>query len=76
MSLSLDLDAVLDGVVDSDPHVPGVVAMVSDRADNVYEGARGVRDLDTGVPMTTDSVFAIFSTTKAITGTCVMQCVE
>jgi methyl acetate hydrolase len=26
--------------------------------------------------MTTDSVFAIFSTTKAITGTCVMQCVE
>ena len=50
--------------------------MVSDRADNVYEGARGVRDLDTGVPMTTDSVFAIFSTTKAITGTCVMQCVE
>ncbi|MFY9330617.1 MAG: serine hydrolase domain-containing protein [Candidatus Nanopelagicales bacterium] len=76
MSLSLDLDAVLDGVVDSDPRVPGVVAMVSDRADNVYEGARGVRDLDTGVPMTTDSVFAIFSTTKAITGTCVMQCVE
>ena len=26
--------------------------------------------------MTTDSVFAIFSTTKALTGTCVMQLVE
>ena len=26
--------------------------------------------------MTTDSVFAIYSTTKAITGTAVMQCVE
>ena len=26
--------------------------------------------------MTTDCVFAIFSTTKAITGTAVMQCVE
>jgi methyl acetate hydrolase len=26
--------------------------------------------------MTTDTVFAIFSTTKAITGTAVLQCVE
>ena len=26
--------------------------------------------------MTTDSVFAIFSTTKALTGTCIMQLVE
>ena len=26
--------------------------------------------------MTADSVFAIFSTTKAITGTAVLQCVE
>ena len=76
MSISQDLDAVLDGVVEGDPRVPGVVAMVTDRSENIYEGARGARDLGTGIPMTTDSVFAIFSTTKAITGTCVMQCVE
>ena len=72
MGISQDLDAVLDGVIESDPRVPGVVAMVTDRNENVYEGARGTRDLGTGVPMTNDSVFAIFSTTKAITGTCVM----
>lgn len=40
VSLSQDLDAVLDGVVESDPRVPGVVAMVTDRNENVYEGSR------------------------------------
>ncbi|MGC9417636.1 MAG: serine hydrolase domain-containing protein [Rhodovulum sp.] len=71
-------DAVLDGVTTGEAagRVPGVVAMVTDRDANVYEGAKGVRDLGTGVPMTTDTVFAIFSTTKAIGGTAVMQCVE
>ncbi|MEY3661426.1 MAG: hypothetical protein RLZ49_107 [Actinomycetota bacterium] len=74
--LTKSFDSVLNGVVDGNPRVPGVVAMVTDRKGNIYEGAAGVRDLSTNVPMTTDSVFAIFSTTKAITGTCVLQCVE
>ncbi|TCP39991.1 serine hydrolase domain-containing protein [Rhodovulum marinum] len=71
-------DAVLDGVTAGAQanRVPGVVAMVTDRMANVYEGARGVRDLGTEVAMTTDTVFALFSTTKAIGGTAVMQCVE
>jgi len=61
-------DAVLDGVTGGDmaARVPGVVAMVTDRKENVYEGARGVRSLATNEAMTTDTVFAIFSTTKAI----------
>ena len=74
--LTKSFDSVLNGVVDGNPRVPGVVAMVTDRKGNIYEGAAGVRDLSTNAPMTTDSVFAIFSTTKAITGTCVLQCVE
>lgn len=74
--LASALDDVLTGVVESDPRVPGVVAMVTDRDGNVFEGAAGVRSLGSGVPMTLDSVFAIFSTTKAITGTAVLQCVE
>jgi len=74
--LTKSFDSVLNGVVEGNPRVPGVVAMVTDRKGNIYEGAAGVRDLSTNVPMTTDSVFAIFSTTKAITGTCVLQCVE
>lgn len=71
-------DAVLDGVTKGDmaARVPGVVAMVTDAKETVYEGARGVRSLATNEPMTTDTVFAIFSTTKAIGGTAVMQCVE
>ncbi len=69
-------DAVLDGVVTSTPRVPGVVAMVTDRHRNIYEGAAGKRRLDQPADMTTDSIFAIFSTSKAITGTAVLQLVE
>lgn len=68
-------DAILNRVVTSNPRVPGVVAMVTDRKSNIYEGAAGDRVLGEDA-MTTDSVMAIFSTTKAVTGTCIMQCVE
>src|SRR4029077_16232154 len=56
--------------------VSGAVAMVTDRSANIYEGATGLRTLSASDPMSTDTVFAIFSTTKAITGTAIMQCVE
>ncbi|WP_232816940.1 serine hydrolase domain-containing protein [Rhodococcus sp. H-CA8f] len=56
--------------------VPGVVAMITDREGNIYEGTAGERTLGSGVPMTLDTTFALFSTTKAITGTAVLQCVE
>ena len=69
-------DAALDGVVTSTPRVPGVVAMVTNRDRNIYKGAAGKRRLDQPAGMTTDSIFAIFSTTKAITGTAVLQLVE
>ncbi len=69
-------DAVLNEVVTSTPRVPGVVAMVTDRTRNIYEGAAGQRRLDQPARMTTDSIFAIFSTTKAITATAVLQLVE
>jgi methyl acetate hydrolase len=75
-NFSAAADAVLDGVVTSTPRVPGVVAMVTDRHRNIYEGAAGKRRLDQPADMTTDSIFAIFSTTKAITGTAVLQLVE
>ncbi len=69
-------DRVLHGVVEQENGVPGVVAMITDRDGNVYEGAAGVRELGEDGPMTTDTVFAIFSCTKAITGVTVMQLVE
>ena len=56
--------------------VPGVVAMATDRNGTIYEGAVGSRQLGQGAPMTVDTVVAIWSCTKAITGTTVMQLVE
>ena len=69
-------DTVLDYTVNRYGGAPGVVAMVTDRNANLYEGAAGKRELGKDQPMTTDSVFAIFSNTKAICGTAAMQLVE
>jgi methyl acetate hydrolase len=68
-------DGILQRTVTGKPRIPGVVAMITSRSANIYEGAAGERLLG-GQAMTTDTVFAIYSTTKAITGTAVMQCVE
>ena len=70
------LDAVLAQATQRHGGVPGVVAMATDRNGNFYEGASGTRELGQDRPMDTDAVFAIFSTTKALTGTCIMQLVE
>jgi methyl acetate hydrolase len=75
-SLKTAADAVLHRVVSGSPRVPGVVAIATDRNDNVYEGAAGKRVLGQEADMTPDTVFAIFSTTKAITGTACLRLVE
>jgi len=72
-----DLRSACDGILQrTATGVPGVVAMITDRSANIYEGAAGKRSLGGSQPMTTDSVFAIYSTSKAITGTAALQCVE
>ncbi|MEM7684479.1 MAG: serine hydrolase domain-containing protein, partial [Pseudomonadota bacterium] len=76
MSHQFNADAILNSVVTSSPRVPGVVAMVTDRERNIYEGAAGVRRMDDDAPMTKGDAFAIFSTTKAITGTAILQLME
>jgi methyl acetate hydrolase len=74
--LKAPCDSILQRVTTGKDRVPGVVAMITDPSSNIYEGAFGERVLGSGRAMTTDTVFAIFSTTKAIAGTAVMQCVE
>lgn len=69
-------DAVLQNAANGGPSVPGVVAMATGRSGTLYEGAAGVRTLGEEAPITTDTVFAIFSTTKAITGTAALQLFE
>ena len=71
-----EADRVLRDVVEQENGVPGVVAMATDRKGNFYEGAAGKRELGKDQEMTTDTVFAIFSCTKAVTGVAVMQLVE
>lgn len=73
---AVDADAILNETVTNGMGVPGVVAMVTDRNGNIYEGAAGKRRIDKPEAMTTDSSFAIFSTTKAITGTAALQLIE
>lgn len=55
---------------------PGAVAIVVNREGVIWEGAAGERVQDSGNSMTTDTVGAIFSMTKAITGAAAMQMVE
>jgi methyl acetate hydrolase len=69
-------DQILDTVTVGQQRVPGVVAAITGRDGLLYEGASGQRTLGQPEAMTTDSVFAMFSTTKAITATAVLQLVE
>ncbi|MGE7418413.1 serine hydrolase domain-containing protein [Methylobacterium tarhaniae] len=69
-------DTILRDTVAAEPGVSGVVAMATDRQGTIYEGAAGARTLGADDPMTTDTVFALFSTTKAVTGTAALQLVE
>ena len=75
-AMQSSIDAILQKVTTGSPNVPGVVAVATDRNGNIYEGAAGKRMLGADADMTTDTVFAIFSTTKAITGTAALQLVE
>lgn len=75
INLKANCDAVLSWVSQGQSRVPGVVAAVTDRDATIYSGAFGERRIG-GLPMLDDTVFAIFSTTKAIAGTTALQCVE
>lgn len=75
MSLQSSLDDIL-GSAAAQGSVPGVVAMVTDRDKNLYEGGFGQRVLGTDGKMTTDTVGWIASMTKAVTGAACMQLVE
>ena len=69
------LDNVLSAGVQSGA-APGAVAVIVNRDGVLWEGAAGERAFGSGKPMTIDTVGAIFSMTKAITGAAAMQLVE
>ena len=69
-------DAVLENVTAGEERVPGVVAMVTNDEEDIYAGAAGVRRWGSDDPMSTDTVFAILSTSKAVGATAALQCWE
>jgi CubicO group peptidase (beta-lactamase class C family) len=69
------IDRALRAATDAG-EVPGVVAVAADGEGIVYEGAFGLRALESGPPMTLDTVFWIASMTKAVTSAAAMQLVE
>lgn len=73
--MSANYDAIMEQAV-NDGAAAGAVATVVNRNGVVWEGAAGERAAGSGVAMTTDTVGAIFSMTKAITGAAAMQLVE
>ena len=75
-NLTQTVDQILDRVTTGSPRVPGVSAAITDRSQTIYTGARGIRNMGTGEAFQTDTVCAIFSTTKAIAGTACLQLVE
>ena len=75
MNMKQRLDDLLAAGV-KNGHVPGVVAALVDKDGLTYIGSAGERTIGTGDAMTTDTVGAIASMTKAITGAAVMQLVE
>ena len=56
--------------------MPGVVAMVANDRDLIYECAFGVRQLGDAPAMTLDTLFNIQSMNKAVTSVAAMQLVE
>ncbi|MEO0436674.1 MAG: serine hydrolase domain-containing protein [Pseudomonadota bacterium] len=73
--MSHQLEEILNAGVEAGA-APGVVATIVDREGVRWEGAAGERAAGSGSAMTTDTVGAIFSMTKAVTGVAAMQLVE
>src|SRR5215469_9397215 len=56
--------------------IPGAVALVARRGKLAYLDSFGVRDPASGVAMTPESIFRIYSMTKPIVSTAAMMLVE
>lgn len=69
------MDAVLKNAVDTG-QTHGVSAVVYEDGVKVYQGAFGLRDAENNLPVTEDTIYRIYSMTKPITSTVIMQMVE
>ena len=72
---AIAIDGLLQSAVDGGM-VPGVVAVVGDRDDTVYEQAFGRLSVDGDEPAQPNSMMAIMSMTKAIASVAALQLIE
>lgn len=74
--------AALEGIGDhvrkevADGNIPGGVLLIQQHGKPVYFESFGVRDTATGKPMTPDTIFQVYSMTKAVTSVAAMMLVD
>jgi CubicO group peptidase (beta-lactamase class C family) len=56
--------------------IPGAILLIQQHGRSVYFENFGVRDVATGLPMTADTIFRIYSMSKSITSVAAMMLVE
>ncbi len=56
--------------------IPGAILLIQQHGQPVYFGSFGVRDVATGLPMTPDVIFRLYSMSKPITSVAAMMLVE
>jgi CubicO group peptidase (beta-lactamase class C family) len=75
LSAAVDLTQILRVGIER-RRIPAAVGMTATIDSITYSGAFGTRDAESGVKVTTDSIFGIASMTKAITSVAALQLVE
>src|ERR1700761_4208330 len=78
-TLSIEKLSPIDGFLKGEVaagHIPGACVLVQQHAKLLYKTCVGVRDPDTGAPLTEDSIFPIHSVTKTITSVAAMMLVD
>jgi CubicO group peptidase (beta-lactamase class C family) len=56
--------------------IPGAIVLIQRHGKAVYQRCFGVRDIATGLPMTPDTIFRIFSMTKPVTAVTAMMLID
>jgi CubicO group peptidase (beta-lactamase class C family) len=69
------IDDFINDEIDSGK-IPGAIVMIQRHDQPVYFKCFGKRDVETGTPMTADSIFPIHSVTKTITSVAAMMLVD